>query len=354
MLFLTGAEERCWVDRAERISAGDLPPYQDPAIRPNLQSAFHFYIGTLLAAEGRRERATEWLEAGTLLEEDGLFMSAFLLGFLRRQGGEFRAPARAFDDPRHFIHFAGVPVMNGAREAFIRQAARTLPPFPHDLRLMDIGCGDGGLTVRLLDRLLATGRAGALDEVILVDPSPAMLDLAEKTVREAHPEAVITPLARDIQHVSGALDRHVDVAMSSLAYHHMPLEEKERHLRALEPWIDHVLLFELNANNDTPALGSPALALSVYQSYGRIIDFVLSHDAPFDVASGCVDCFLMTELVSLMTEPRGIRTEYHMLRDQWNALFRESLGPGFTLLCDSACYADAHVELFTMHYGRAG
>lgn len=119
----------------------------------------------------------------------------------------------------------------------------------------------------------------------------------------------------------------------------MPLEGKERHLRALEPWIDHALLFELNAHNDTPAPGSPALALSVYQSYGRIIDFVLSHDAPFDVASGCVDCILMSE-------PCGSGTS--------GTLFRESPGPDFTLLCDSACYADAYVELFTMHCGRAG
>jgi SAM-dependent methyltransferase len=243
--------------------------------------------------------------------------------------------------------------MRGARERFICQAAHTLPLFRDDLRIMDIGCGDGALTIRLLSHLRKTGKAAGIDEVLLIDPSPAMLRLAERTVGEAFPDATVTPLAGDFQHVSGNIDHHYDMAISSLAYHHMPCEVKDHHLRALEPWIDHFLLFELNANNDTPELGSPALALSVYQSYGRIIDFVLSHDAPFDVAAGCVDCFLMTELVSLMTEPRTIRTEYHMLRNQWNDLFREALGPGFTRLCDSACYADEYVELFTMHYGRA-
>lgn len=354
MLFLSGEEERRWVDLARQACDGDLSlPIPIDAIRPNLQAAFHFYIGTLHVTRGEEGLGAEWLEAGTLIEEDGLFMSAFLLGFLSRQGGRFAAPAKAFEDPRHFIHFAGVPIMQEARERFICQAAHTLPVFREDLHIMDIGCGNGDLTVRLLAHLQETGKAAGIGEVLLIDPSPAMLRLAEQTVGRAFPDATVTPLLGDFQQVSGTIDRRYDVAMSSLAYHHMPCEEKARHLRTLKPWIDHFLLFELNANNDTPEVGSPALSLSVYQSYGRIIDFVLSHDAPFDVAAGCVDCFLMTELVSLMTEPRTVRTEYHMLRNQWNELFGDALGADFTMLCDSTCYADEYVELFTMHYGRA-
>jgi SAM-dependent methyltransferase len=354
MLFLSGEEERRWVDLARRAFDGDLSlPIPRDTVRPNLQAAFHFYIGTLHLTRGEEALGAEWLEAGTLIEEDGLFMSAFLLGFLGRHGGQFAAPARAFEDPRHFIHFAGVPIMQGARERFICQAAHTLPVFREDLHIMDIGCGNGDLTVRLLSHLQETGKAAGIGEVLLIDPSPAMLLLAERMVDKAFPDATVTPLLGDFQQVSGTIEHRYDVAMSSLAYHHMPCEEKARHLMTLEPLIDHFLLFELNANNDTPEVGSPALSLSVYQSYGRIIDFVLSHDAPFDVAAGCVDCFLMTELISLMTEPRTIRTEYHMLRNQWNDLFRDALGPGFTRLCDSACYADEYVELFTIHYGRA-
>lgn len=63
---------------------------------------------------------------------------------------------------------------------------------------------------------------------------------------------------------SDKLDTRYDVALASLAFHHMPYEDKEVHLSRLEPWIDHFLLFELNANNDLPALHSPELALSAY------------------------------------------------------------------------------------------
>jgi hypothetical protein len=140
--------------------------------------------------------------------------------------------------------------------------------------------------------------------------------------------------------------------MSSLAYHHMPVEDKRIHLSRLRPWIDHFLLFEMDANNDTPELYSPELAFSVYQSYGRIMDFVYAYDAPVEVVTDCIDSFLMTEVVSLLTQPRGERTEYHMLRSQWHDLFRTCLCPEFTVSSDSTCYADEYMTLFTLHYGR--
>jgi hypothetical protein len=179
-----------------------------------------------------------------------------------------------------------------------------------------------------------------------------MAGLARETVGTAFPDARIEVANCRVQDYSCRIDQPFDIAMSSLAYHHMPLEDKRTHLSRLKPWIDHLLLFELDANNDTPDLYSPDLALSVYQSYGRIIDFVFAHDAPVDVVIDCVDSFLMTELVSILSQPRGVRTDYHMLRNQWNALFSEVLGPEFSLRCDSSSYADEYMTLFTLHYGR--
>ena len=82
-----------------------------------------------------------------------------------------------------------------------------------------------------------------------------------------------------------------------------------------------------------------------------MIAFVFAHDAPSDKVTDCLDFFLMTELVSILTEPRGKRTDYHMLRSQWHDLFKTEPGPEFVLRSDSACYADEHMALFTMHYG---
>jgi hypothetical protein len=353
MLFLSENEKKQWAAYASDILKENIPPGSfDGTIRENLESAFNFYIGTLLAAMGNTIQAVEWLREGALNEEDGLFSSTFLLGFLERHNGQLIMPALAFEDPRPFIHFANVPIMMKARANFIRQAGHTLPRFTAPVSFMDIGCGDGSLAVRLLTHLMDNGRIDELREVLLIDPSEAMVDLAKKTVTDAFPGTVIRTENCRIQDFSSRIDHRYDIALSSLAYHHMPAEDKRTNISQLKPYIDHFLLFELDANNDIPELFSPELALSVYQSYGRIIDFVYAYDAPVDVVTDCVDSFLMMELVSIMTRKRGVRTDYHMLRNQWNDLFYSQLGPEFTIRCDSTCYADEYIALFTMHYGR--
>jgi hypothetical protein len=79
---------------------------------------------------------------------------------------------------------------------------------------------------------------------------------------------------------------------------------------------------------------------------------VFAHDAPVDLVLACVDRFLMIEKISFLTQPRGARTDYHMLESQWVELLDSTLSPDFTCLCDSTCYADEYINLFIMHYGR--
>ncbi|RXE56482.1 hypothetical protein ABH15_10465 [Methanoculleus taiwanensis] len=353
MYFLAADEKETWAALAREIETTNaLPDSCEGAIRSSRLSAFQFYAGVLLTAKGQGDRGREWLEAAALEEREGLFSSSFLIGFLERQENRLIMPTPAFSDPRPFLHFAGVPVMKAARSRFLQQCERTLPAFDEPLKMLDIGCGDGGLTAALLLHLQETGTIREIAEVMLVDASPAMLELAEATVGKAFPDAMITTANHRIEEISGQIDRRFDLAVSSLAFHHMPLEQKRLHLARLKPWIDHFVIFELDANHDAPEVHSPEMAFSVYQSYGRLIDFIFSHDAPVDVAINCVDCFLMTEQVSLLTQRRGERTDYHMLRTEWRDLFEDVLAPDFSLQCDAACSADEYMTLFTMHYGR--
>jgi SAM-dependent methyltransferase len=356
MLFLSDHEKQEWVQFAREIctETSKKPAAYEGLVRSNLLSAFDYYIGTLLSARGQEKRATEWLEAGTMCEEEGLFSSAFLLGFLNRHDGKMIKPAVVFEDPRPYLHFTRVPIMVSARKNLVSQFSHTLPAFDNPIRFMDIGCGDGSLTAQVLLHLQKCGKAEQIEEVLLVDPSQVMIGLAQKTVREVLPGIPVTTENARIQDCSTRINRRYDIVMSSLAYHHMPVEDKRVHLARIRPWIDNFLLFEMDANNDAPDLYSPELALSVYQSYGRIMDFVYSHDAPVGVVTDCIDSFLMTEVVSILTQPRGVRSDYHMLRTQWHDLFRESLGPEFSLRSDSACYADEYMTLFSLHYGRNG
>jgi len=353
MLFLSEEEKQAWAEYAREITGSSATPVQyEGRVRANLLSAFDYYIGSQLALQGQNTRSVEWLEAGTMCEEDGLFSSTFLLSFLARHNGKMIKPAVAFADPRPYLHFAGVPTMKQARSHLVCQFVHSLPAFDKPIRFMDIGCGDGSLTANVLKHLLDTGKVNHIEEVLLVDSSPSMIELAKKTLSESIPGITITAENARIQDCSASISHHYDIAMSSLAYHHMPVEDKRVHLARLKPWIDHFLLFEMDANNDTPELNSPELALSVYQSYGRIMDFVYAYDAPVNVVTDCIDSFLMTEVASLLTQQRGERTEYHMLRTQWHELFESSLAPEFSLRSDSSCYADEYTTLFTMHYGR--
>lgn|GEM_PF-175576 len=350
--FSFGTGKTAWAGYARRIAgSNEMPDEFAGKVRSNLVSAFDFYIGTFLAARGD-DRSTAWLKAGALCEEDGLFFSAFLLGFLERHAGKMLAPAVAFEDPRPFVHFLNVPTMKDARNQLVCQLAHTLPAFEKPIRFMDIGCGDGALTARFLTHLVESGKVKRIGEILLVDSSPAMIELAGKTVGNVFPGVPITTENAKIQDCSATINQKYDIAFSSLAYHHMPVEHKRVRLARFKPWIDHFLLFEMDANNDTPELDSPELALSVYQSYGRIIGFVYAHDAPVDVVTDCVDSFLMIEVISILIRPRGERTDYHMLRSQWNDLFSQELGPEFGLESDSSCYSDEYMALFTMHYGR--
>src|SRR5208337_593073 len=237
MLFLSEDEKTAWAAFAREIcgSRTARPRDYEEKIRQNLVSAFDFYIGTLLAIRGEGERCMEWLGAGALCEEEGLFSSTFLLGFLQRHDGKMIRPAVAFEDPLPFIHFSNVPIMKEARRNLVRQFGHSLPLFDQPIRFMDIGCGDGALTAMVLTHLLETGKVGEFKEILLVDSSPAMIDCARKTVRAAFPDVSVSTENAKIQDCSASIGHRYEIAMSSLAYHHMPVEDKRVHLARLKP-----------------------------------------------------------------------------------------------------------------------
>jgi len=353
MIVLSPEECAGWRRLGEAVVACGITGANLPAdIRPGLRPHFHFYAGSLLASLGREGEGMEWYRAGMLEEAGENMANAFMAAFLERHGGKMRMPAVIFADPRPYIHFTGVPAIRKSRENFMCQAAATLPRFSRPLRIIDVGCGDGGLLILLLRHLREEGRIDGIGQIILSDASEGMLETARTRVSEAFPEAEVSTMLGRIQDVSSDVPHGIDIALMSLSYHHLPLEVKRIHLGTLGPRIDHFLLFEFNADHDTPELCSPELAVSVYQCYGRIIDDVFAHDAPVEIVQACVDNFLMAEVVSFFTQPRGVRNDYHMLRGQWNALFEETLAPRLSLLGEFPTYSHQGMEMFFLHYGR--
>ena len=353
MLFLTPDESKTWRDLADRVgsSGGDLFRVEE-SLRPGLVPAFHYYIGTFLLSRGLNQPGLKWIVDGIAGEPGGLFSNSFLASYLGRHNGRLVIPEVIFADPAPYVHFAGTPVLVDSRTRFREHCVRSLPRYPRPLKIMDIGCGHGMILVDLLRELEKSGIINSVGEVLLIDPSEGMLKLATENVAQAYPGARISGLKARLENVSPGIGGSWDIALASLAIHHMPYETKVAHLANLRNRIGCFILFELDANNDTPGLDSPELALSVYQSYGAMMDFVFAHDAPVELAISSIDRFLMSEAVYFFTEQRGKRTDYHMLRSQWHLAFQEGLGTDFHCLCDSTCYGNENMGFFTMIYAR--
>jgi SAM-dependent methyltransferase len=353
MLFLSSDESRTWKRLADRTLNANGGLFQvNDHIRPGLIPAFHYYIGILLLTKGMNQSGREWITAGLAGEQGGLFSNAFLASYLGRHAGKLVIPEVIFADPAPYVHFAGTPVLVDSRVKFREHCVHALHRYSRPLKIMDIGCGHGMILVDLLKELRKSGMVNAIEEILLIDPSEGMLKLAVDNVTKAFPETKIACSHARIEAISDKIRGYYDIALASLAYHHMPYETKLQHLKKLKDHIGCFILFELDANNDTPEMHSPELALSVYQSYGALMDFVFAHDALIELAISSIDRFLMSEAIYFFTEPRGKRTDYHMLRSQWHQVFQDGLGKDFNCLCDSISYGDENLVLFTMIYGK--
>lgn len=354
MHFLSKSEITLWKDLGDKVLAngGSSTKFQNK-IRTNLFAAFCFYIGIRLAVEANDvSKGKEWFKEGTFFEEDGLFSNAFITSFLTRHNDKLIMPSVCFEDPQPYIHFTTTPVMKESRINFVKYCAHTVNEYSDQVKIMDIGTGNGTLLLNILKELLNTGKVKSFSEVLLIDSSKSMLKLAYETIKAEFPDLNLKIMNCKIEEVSDKIEGNYQIALSSLAFHHMPFEDKLFHLKNLKSHFDNFIIFELEADNDTPELYSPELALSVYQSYGRIIDFVFSHDAPILVAEKSIDNFLMTEEISFITQPRKVRTDYHMLRRQWHQLFQEAFEKEFECRSDVTCYSDEYLDLYAIHYSK--
>lgn len=350
MYYLATDEQTLWKTLSHEITGGMLTPRSSlDGVRAALRAHFHFYAGGLLAKLGEEQKAWDWFREGAL-EEGGIF-NAILVAYLERHNGRFQMPDMIFADPRPYEHFTTVPVVVDMREKFVRFAASSLPVTSHPLTILDVGCGDGSLLVLLLNRLILTGRVPGISRAILVDSSAAMLEVAAAKLKLAFPDLMVEKRHGRIQEHADGLPSGIDVALMSLAYHHMPWDDKAIHLRTMAKKVGQVLLMEMDADNDTPELGSPELAVSVYQSYGPLIDAIFAHDAPITVSQGCVDNFVMAEVISFLTQRRGRRNDYHMQRGQWAEIFSQNLA-GHLCRGETTVLSSEGCEFFACHWGK--
>ncbi len=208
MLFLSEQEKTNWSKLGRDLLARKSKPVDVSGdVRANLVPVFHFFMGTLLTANGHGECGREWFREGLLREDEGLFSNTFLSSFLERHGGRFVMPDAAFVDPRPFVHFTTVPAIEESRQRFIEQCGHSLPTFSGRFRIIDIGCGDGALLCALLQHLREVGKIDEVAEILLVDASRAMVELAAETVGKVFPQSSISAVHSKMDEFSDKIDR---------------------------------------------------------------------------------------------------------------------------------------------------
>jgi SAM-dependent methyltransferase len=350
MYYLSREESDAWKELAARVlQDGDIDESIADGQPHRLKPAFCYYLASNLIGHGRSDDARKLLALGAQIEP--IRANACLLDYLERHDGELKLVQPSFSDPRPWAHFSSLPHLKAARAVLCEFCASSLREFERPLRMMDIGCGNGALTVAVLESILSSGKAASVGKVLLLDPSAEMLAAAKNNVEKAFPEAEIKTLEGKLEEFSGDLPPGFDLALCALSVHHMPYELKKAHIGALSGAADSLVIFELGANHDTPECNSPELVYSVYQTFGQSLEYIFAREAPPEVQQACADIFVMSETISLLTGPRGERTEYHMPRRQWHDLL-SSLATGMTCLGETTCYSDQYCELVALHYGR--
>jgi SAM-dependent methyltransferase len=352
VLTLRPNDVATWTDLLPQVLDGRLEPagQGEQRLEPDQVGAFRFFAGTSLATRAD-PRAPEWLGAGAAVDGPELRASDYVAELLLRNG-HLSAPSTPFADPRAFVHFTHLPAMRACRAEFVSFAIDSLPEVSGPLRVLDVGCGDGEMLELLLPALLGSGRWDEVSAITLLDPSPGMLSSAKGRIAAVWPDARVDGRVARLEDVASSLGGRYDLVLGSLSLHHMPAEVKHRTLAALAPVMDNLLLLELDADHDSPEVGSPRLAASVHQTYGWMLAQILGPDTPDPVAQESADQFVAPELVSLLTRPRGARSEYHMPRDAWLDLLTDALGPDLRPLGARTALSTPHADLFALHLGR--
>jgi tRNA (cmo5U34)-methyltransferase len=154
-----------------------------------------------------------------------------------------------------------------ARQAGERALLEILPSAPR--RVLDLGCGDGRLAA-----LVLTARS-SVDEVIAIDSSPPMLDLARERFRSDSRVVVRAGDLRDELIVEGVFD----VIVSGFAIHHLDHERKKTLLGEVASALKSGGVF---ANLEVVASATPKRHAGFLAAIGRTADDPEDQLAPVD------------------------------------------------------------------------
>ena len=163
---------------------------------------------------------------------------------------------------------------------------------PHATKLLDVGCGAGNYTLKLLERLPDL-------DVTLIDLSRPMLDRAQERIRRAT-QGSITTVQADVREVDLG-NQTCDIILAAAVLHHLRTDDEWQSVfaafhRALAPG-GSLWIFDM-VESDIPAVNS--LQRERYAQYLRglkgeeyqqhVFDYIAKEDTPRSLLFQ-LDCF---------------------------------------------------------------
>ena len=215
----------------------------------------------------------------------------------------------------------------------LAQFIRSNPPANTTARLTicDVGPGSGQLLSDLVDRIFQA-LPNCLLRILLIEKSPAMLQETSRVLSQRYGLRVqCVPICRKIEEMSdeellryrGPDDLWFVNGAASL--HHMPAETKARVFSSLARLTPFVAVSDFEANNDLTECDSPELVYSVANFYGTIIADILScENLSEDKRWQCVCDIFLTEAITMLSQPRSARIDYHAPAGEWRAMAKSA------------------------------
>jgi len=207
-------------------------------------------------------------------------------------------------------------------------ATQNPPPSVDEPTIIDIGPGNGILTVEIVKQLQQIYPLRAI-HLIFIEPSKEMMALAIQHCQASLPIPVqITPLCHcTLQSMTSRewkiLQEYQPIWFinASLSLHHIPREIKIPNLKILNSLSTFLLISEIDDNLEELEDGSPELIYTINEIYSHAIQEVLNITSASALdKKSCIDSFFLADAITVLKNIQELRVEHWMSISQWQKM----------------------------------
>jgi SAM-dependent methyltransferase len=190
---------------------------------------------------------------------------------------------------------------------------------------VDIGCGNGMLTSKIIDVLLQYAGNQKFN-VVIIDKNQAMLDLAEKRIKGSVNLNIKTICSRLEDIDLDVLNLYLKNSILNLSsiFHEVKTKDKELFLDKYRKYFDTIIISELASDHDIVQNSSLKLSKSVYDFYSGLLydTYFLSDITPKEAKIYSL-YYLIPVALGILSNAYGDRVNYHLSKDKWLSIIRK-------------------------------